>query len=312
MNFLLCNLNRRFIVFWVILFCSAYINLLSAQRLFQFYYNIMNPMMMDAESYPGHSFGFNILNGKFGYELDYARTGKRFDNRYFYINPQFKILFNKKEKSQISTYRYATVGFYRFTAIKNGTYSGRGDKLQSPYWDTMENAKTYNEYNVMAKMKTSFMQMGYESVKEKHIKGVAFSKMPILNPFGMIIGWISSEKGEPYKLDYTRTFRFSIFATAPNFIELEQTGYEPLGGEYLKNEMPKENIIIEPLMKNLVGCRLGVLWTSLKPYGTTLGFEISMVPGIYNIPGVYGRNFPDDNIFIKANFGMSLANSSKN
>lgn len=312
MNFFRFFYIKRILILLAFICLAGFINSLQAQRLFQFYYNIMNPIMMDAQGYPGHSTGFNILNKKFGYELEYARTGKRYDNRYLYINPQFKILMNKKEKSSVSSYNYLTSGFHRFTAIKNGTYSGRGENIKPPYWDTLENAKTYNEYHIMATMKTNCIQLGYEGVKEKHLRGVAFSKIPILNPFGMIIGWISSEKGDLYKLDFTRTFRFSLFAAPPGWIKLEQTDYEPSGGEYLKNQFPQENVVIEPLMKNLVGCRLGILWTSLKPFGTTLGFEITMVPGVFNIPGVYGRSFPDDNIYIRANFGMSLANSSKN
>lgn len=287
-------------------------NNLYSQRLFQFYYNIMNPIMLDAEGYNGHSTGFNVLNKKYGYELEYARTGKRFDSRYFYINPQFKVRISTKEKKEVSTYKYLTFGLHRFTVTKDNTYYGRGENLHSPYWDTLESAKTYNEYHLKATMKTTCLQLGFEKVKEKHLRGVAFAVSPILNPFGMIIGWITTGKGEPYKLDFTRTFRFSLFAAPPGWLKLEQRDYEPAGGEYLKNMLPTEKVIIEPLMKNLVGCRIGVLWTSLKSVGSSFGLEMTMVPGIYNIPGVYGRNFPDDNIYIRANFGISLGNSSKN
>ncbi|NUM32008.1 MAG: hypothetical protein HUU47_06760 [Bacteroidetes bacterium] len=285
---------------------------LYSQRLFQFYYNIMNPIMLDAHAYNGHSTGFNILNKKFGYELEYARTGKRFESKYLYINPQFKIKLSAKEKSQVSTYNYFTIGFHHFTVTKDWTYYGRGENTQKPYWDTLETAKTYNEYLFKTKMKTTCLQVGIENVKERHLRGVAFPISPIVNPFGMIIGWITTGKGEPYKLDFTRTLRFSIFAAPPGFIKLEKRGYEPLGGSYLKDQLPNENVVIEPLMKNLIGCRLGILWTSLKSVGSSFGLEITMVPGIYNIPGVYGREFPDDNIYIRANFGISLGNSSKN
>lgn len=284
-----------------------------AQRLFQFYYNFMNPLMMDAEGYAGHSTGFNGLTGKFGFEVDYGKSRKVHENRYTYINPQMKFLLGAREESEVSKYTYLTLGMMRFVANKDLTFTGRGENLQPPYWDTMEAAQTYNEYHLQTKWKTTALQIGIERVTEKHLDEAWMgSYVPILNPVGMVVGWFWNDAPGEAHFDFTRTFRFSVFAAPPNWLQMERTGFEPAGGKYLIGDMPKENIVTDPTMKNLVGCRMGWLWTSLKPVGSSFGIEMTMLPGVFSIPGVYGRGFPDDNIYIKVNLGLAIGGSEKN
>lgn len=297
---------------WLTGFIYCVLNSVFSQSLFQFAYNIMNPLMVDGTGYPGHSMDLNILRGKLGFEVDYGKTRKVHNERYAYINPQLKFQFSSKEKSEASKYHYFTAGYMGFDLNKNYTYTGRGENLSPPYWDTLEGAQTYNEYHIKALMRTRAIQIGYEKVTEKHVSGVAHRKTAILNPWGYVIGWIVSDEGSSYQLDYTRTFRFSLFAAPPGWLWLEQKDVEPAPGTYTKGLHPDEKVIMEPVVKNLVGARISVLWTSLKPVGSSFGLEMAMLPGVFNVPGVYGRGFPDDNIYIRVNFGFSIGNSEKN
>jgi|GEM_PF-3696931 len=293
------------------LFSLASLGRLSAQEIFQFTWNFMNPIMMDGEGYAGHSFGANILYKKFGFEIEYAKTGKKHENRYDYLNPQIKVQFANKEDGETSKYKYFTFGFLQFHAIKNTTFYGRGENLQPPYWDTLESAQTYNDYHLSAKTNTNAIQIGFEKVTEKHLTGVAFSHIAIVNPAGMIIGWIIGD-GDDYNLDFTRTFRFSLFAAPASWSGVKILSSEPAAGAYLASQISNEKVIMEPVSKNLIGARIGWTWTTLKPFGSSVGIEMTMVPGVFNRPGVYGWGFPDDNIYIKVNFGLAIGNSDKN
>jgi hypothetical protein len=58
-----------------------------------------------------------------------------------------------------------------------------------------------------------------------------------------------------------------------------------------------EEVVLEPTLVNLVGFKMAYVKTSLKPVGSTIGLEVAMLPGVFNRPGVYGMDFPDDNIY---------------
>lgn len=279
-----------------------------SQQIFQCYYNIMNPMMMDGEGYAGHSIGLNLLYQKMGFELEWARTRKKHDNRYWYINPQAKVLLNKKERTETSKYTYLTLGFNHFWALKPTTFNARAEQLTYPPWDTLEGALVYNEYKVLGKQKSTFIQLGIERVAEKHVE-VQGIKYYLINPVTWVV--VAVIGGPITELDYTRTFRLSLFAAPPGWLRIEQIGHEPVAGGSLPPGYPAQKIVLDPVGKNMLGLRMGWQWTTLK-FGSSFGLEMTMVPGVFSIPGVYGRNFPDDNIFIKANFGLAIGSSDNN
>lgn len=263
--------------------------------------------MMDGEGYAGHSTGINALFGKVGLECEWARTRKSHENRYLYFNPQVKLRISAKEGSEVSKYSYLTGGFYHFQAIKNSTFTGRGENLRYPHWDTLEGALTFNTYDVFTKQKSSFFQLGFESVAEKHLDVQGF--VYYINPINWVI--LAVSEGDVEEIDYTRTIRFSLFAAPPGWLTLGQTGTSMRSSGYVPPNYPAENVILDPVGKNMIGARLALQWTTLK-VGSSFGLEMTLIPGQFSIPGVYGRNFPDDNIFIKANFGIAIGTSENN
>lgn len=283
-----------------------------AQRIIQFYYNIFNPLMIDGTGYSGQSAGTNILIDKFGFEFDYGFTRKKREDRYTYFNPKVKYQFSDKKKNrEVHVYHYATLGFKRFTAIKNNTFWGRSADLRPPYYDSTETALTYNNYGVLAETQSSMIEFGYEKVAEKHLSGVAQGKVAILDPFGFIIGWFSGGSSSSYEFSYTRTFRFSLFAGPKSWMKIRANGYEQSGGSGAILSPESETVVLEPSLVNLLGCRVGYQWTTLNPVGTSLGIEMALLPGVFNRHGVYGVGFPDDNIYIKINLGIGIGIDKK-
>ena len=277
-----------------------------AQKIFQFHYNFFNPLMIDGTGYSGQSAGTNILIKKYGFEFDYGFTRRKREDRYTYFNPKVKYQFsdNKKDR-EVHIYHYLTLGFNRFSAIKTNTFWGRSANLRPPYYDSTETALTYNNYRVLAETQSSMIELGYEKVAEKHISGVAQGKVAVLDPFGFIIGWFSSGSSS-YEFNYTRTFRFSVFAGPKSWMKIQANGYEQMGGSGAILSPESQAVVLEPSLVNMLGCRVGYQWTTLNPVGSSIGLEMALLPGVFTRHGVYGVGFPDDNIYIKVNLGIGI------
>lgn len=294
-----------------IVFCLMYfgfgIQSVKSQKLFQLYYNIFNPLIIDGTGYSGQSIGMNIIVEKLGFEVDYGFSRKKREDRYNYFNPKVKYQFKDKKKGrEAHAYHYFSLGFNQFTAIKNNTFWGRSESLLPPYWDSTETAQTYHEYRAITETQSKMIEFGYEKITEKNVSGVAFSKTAVIDPFGTIIGWIAGTDGSSYELNYTRTFRFSLFGGPKSWMKIKSIGYEKSGSSGAILSPDSESVKLETTLVNLVGCRIGYTWTTLKPFGSSLGFEMALIPGVFNRHGVYGVGFPDDNIYIKMNLGIAI------
>lgn len=278
---------------------------LSAQGIFQLYFSPLNALAIDANGLLVNSIGINALAGKYGAEIEFLATRESRLGKFILLNPQLKYLFSKKKGSEVSKYRYITLGF-NYLNMSKDSYVGRSKQFQPPYWDSTLPALTYATYNLNTLHTSNYMQVGYEKVTEIHYSVDGWSIVKIVDPFGRVLGSYES-KGKGADFNYTRTFRLSLFATTPTMMEHKIK--QAFRSETLIKFNDVDEIVMEPTPKNLFGLRMGLLWTSLGIIGTTFGIEMSLVPGDFSRFGVYGRNFPDDNIIIRANFGLSFGNS---
>lgn len=276
----------------------------------QLHHNFFNSFTLDNQSRYGKSYGFHTLFGPIGFDADYAFSKPGNQWNFSYFNAGMKIRFYEREDDRNHYFR---LGVLQFNYNQDYAFQAVDPILRPPTWDSSEASQTYWDYNVLGNSKMRALEIGYERIREVHTEneGLRFVSW-VTNPVGQIIGWIGEPNGHTTYTDLTSAWKISLYVSHPSLMSFDPTGFQSAGNSSAPIVPASANYVIEPRMRNLMGFRIQYLVQSTKLLGWSLGIETGMMPGYFNIPGVYGRGFPDDNIYFKINMGIEVGYSNKN
>lgn len=261
--------------------------LVRAQLLFQVQATPLKPTRFGFDSYNLPGYEGRVLIKPVG--IEYGRYSTRYNTKrnqgFQLLTTEFanlKIRFKVKERDdEVTKYSYVTIGYEAVNQAKELAAHSRGLTKAEPN----EPALIYTDYNIVARYQSRMLSLGVERVKEveRNLK----KRHPHLT-----------------KTLYAQAL-YNLYNTDTLSIE---KAYQSVNHSILVNPA---DAVLEPLMVNRVGFKAGYKMCSLKPIGYSFALEAGMITAPFNINGVYGNGFPDDNLFVQTQIGLSFGHSWK-